>query len=243
MLTRLRPELVLVPAFRGLLNRTYSARNTTSTTSLILFTFTRANLRGTAFKINQLHLATIATLANISVDKLTRFCRGVNSVDTCIVCRSGSLALVIFGEPRWSGTTCESARSNRVKASIETNPGSSTCNVCTCTWTCTVRSHLQAQRNLSMQMLNLTVQKRDGIPALLVRYIYHRSSLKSIGTHAAAATDRSLHWFYVIFLAHCNAFVRSKSTFHGHGSSFPVFSGLRSTSPNAKTARKISTLP
>ena len=235
MLTRLRPEPVLVPAFRGLLNRTYSARDTTITTSLILFTLTRrANRRGDS---------TIATLANISVDKLTRFCRGVNSVDTCIVCRSGSLALVIFGEPRWSGTTCESARSNRVKASIETNPGSSTCNVCTCTWTCTVRSHLQAQRNLSMQMLNLTVQKRDGIPALLVRYIYHRSSLKSIGTHAAAATDRSLHWFYVIFLAHCNAFVRSKSTFHGHGSSFPVFSGLRSTSPNAKSARKISTLP
>ena len=118
MLTRLRPEPVLVPAFRGLLNRTYSARDTTITTSLILFTFTRANLRGTAFKINQLHLATIATLANISVDKLTRFCRGVNSVDTCIVCRSGSLALVIFGEPRWSGTTCEAARSIRVKASI-----------------------------------------------------------------------------------------------------------------------------
>ena len=135
MLTRLRPEPVLVPAFRGLLNRTYSARDTTTTTSVILFTFTRANLRGTAFKINQLHLATIATLANISVDKLTRFCRGVNSVDTCIVCRSGSLALVIFGEPRWSGTTCEAARSNRVKASIETNPGSSTCNVCTHVWT------------------------------------------------------------------------------------------------------------
>ena len=144
MLTRLRPEPVLVPAFRGLLNRTYSARDTTITTSLILFTFTRANLRGTAFKINQLHLATIATLANISVDKLTRFCRGVNSVDTCIVCRSGSLALVIFGEPRWSGTTCEAARSNtcRVKASIETNPGSSTCNVCTCIYIQSVLTYL-----------------------------------------------------------------------------------------------------
>ena len=75
MLTRLRPEPLLhvVPAFRGLLNRTYSARDTMITTSLILFTFTRrANLRGTAFKINQLHLATMATLANFSVDKLTR---------------------------------------------------------------------------------------------------------------------------------------------------------------------------
>ena len=77
MLTRLRPEPVLVPAFRGLLNRTYSARDTMITTSLFLFTLTRANLRGTAFKINQLHLATIATLANFSVDKLTSLCRGV----------------------------------------------------------------------------------------------------------------------------------------------------------------------
>ena len=71
MLTRLRPEPVLVLAFRGLLNRTYSARDTMITTSLILFTFARANLWGAAFKINQIHLATIATLANFSVDKLT----------------------------------------------------------------------------------------------------------------------------------------------------------------------------
>ena len=71
MLTRLRPEPVLVLAFRDLLNRTYSARDTMITTSLILFTFARANLWGAAFKINQIHLATIATLANFSVDKLT----------------------------------------------------------------------------------------------------------------------------------------------------------------------------
>ena len=71
MLTRLRPEPVLVACFGGLLNRTYSARDTMITTSLILFTFTRANPWGAAFKINQFHLATIATLANFSVDKLT----------------------------------------------------------------------------------------------------------------------------------------------------------------------------
>ena len=71
LLTRLRPELVLMLAFRGLLTRTYSARDTAVTTSLILFTFARANLWGAAFKINQIHLATIATLANFSVDKLT----------------------------------------------------------------------------------------------------------------------------------------------------------------------------
>ena len=45
---RLLPEPVLVLAFRGLLNRTYSARDTVITTSLILFTFTRANLWGAA---------------------------------------------------------------------------------------------------------------------------------------------------------------------------------------------------
>ena len=72
MLTRLRPEPVLVLAFTaGLLNRTFSARDTMITTSLILFTFARANLWGAAFKINQIHLATITTLANFSVDKLT----------------------------------------------------------------------------------------------------------------------------------------------------------------------------
>ena len=32
----------------------------------------------------------------------------------------------------------------------------------------------------------------------------------SIGMHAT--TDRSLHWLYVIFLAHSNAFARSKSS-------------------------------
>ena len=51
MLTRLRPEPVLVLAVRGLLNRTYSACDTMVTTSLILFTFTHANRWGAA--INQ----------------------------------------------------------------------------------------------------------------------------------------------------------------------------------------------
>ena len=83
--------LDLVPAFRGLhvLNRTYSARDSMITTSLILFTLTRrANLRGTAFrsKINQLHLATIATLANFSVDKLTRYSTGtVDSAEKIVI--------------------------------------------------------------------------------------------------------------------------------------------------------------
>ena len=95
--------------------------------------------------------------------------------------------------------------------------------------------HVLIYSTIAWQMIkNLTARKRAGIPALHVRCL--RSSPKSIGMHAAS--DRSLHWLYIIFLDH-SKFARSRSIFYGHGSSFPVVSGLGSTSPNAETARKI----
>ena len=72
MLTRLRPEPVLVLAFRGLLNRTYSVRARHYDHDFLNpFHFRSCQSMGAAFKINQNHLATIATLAKFSVDKLT----------------------------------------------------------------------------------------------------------------------------------------------------------------------------
>ena len=47
MLTRLRPEPVLVPAFRGLVNRTYSARDTMTSCAPRGGVVVVVNVRGT----------------------------------------------------------------------------------------------------------------------------------------------------------------------------------------------------
>ena len=90
---------------------------------------------------------------------------------------------------------------------------------------------------MTWQMINLAARKIDGIQRTLGALPRAWECMQQVIEFYIGSI--------VIFLAHSNSFARSKSIFHGHGSSFPVVSRLpvRGTSSNAETARKISTLP